>query len=204
VNQIREDIRAFKRSRIIETAQQLFFERGYEATSVELLANELGVTKPFIYSYFVNKRAILEAVHHQAAERILGYIDQATSTSNAPDQALEEFIRLFVADNIRNQVASGVFLQEEKHLSPEVLNAIKDVERSVNRKLAQLIQTGIDQGLFHIDDARMASMGISGMVRWVHRWYHSEGRHSPEAIADHLAELGLNMVRFKSPRESAT
>jgi AcrR family transcriptional regulator len=197
VNQMREEIRAFKRLRIVEAAQQLFFERGYEATSVELLANELGVTKPFIYSYFENKRAILEAVHYQAAQRILTNIDLVTTTYDSPELALREFIRLFASDNIRNQVASGVFLQEEKHLSPEALNAIKILERSVNKKLAQLIQAGIDQGVFRVGDASMASMAISGIVRWVHRWYHRDGRLSPEAIADHLAELGLNLVCFE-------
>ena len=196
---MREQIKAFKRSRIIETASKLFFERGYEATSVESLATELGVTKPFIYSYFQNKRAILEAVHQQAAERIVSYIDQATSAGHASDEALSEFIRLFVFENIRNQVASGVFLQEEKHLSDNTLNTVRSLEREVNKKLTALIQEGIDQGLFHITDARIASMGISGMVRWVHRWYQRGGRHAPETIAQQMADLGLNMVRFNHP-----
>lgn len=195
---MREEIKEFKRTRIIEEASKLFFERGYDGTSVDLLAQGLGVTKPFIYSYFQNKRAILEAVHQQAAERVLSYIEQASEIEGGAEKALSEFIRLFVHENIKNQVSSGVFLREEKHLSDATLKSVREIEKAVNKKLTRLIQRGIDEGIFHIDDASIASMGISGMVRWVHRWYHRGGRHSPEAIADQLAQLGLNMVRFEA------
>lgn len=196
---MREEIREYKRSRIIEEASKLFFERGYEGTSVDVLAQELGVTKPFIYSYFQNKSSILEAVHKQAAERVLSYIEQASMIEGGPEKGLSEFIRLFVHENIRNQVSSAVFLREEKHLSEETLKSVREIERLVNKKLTGLIQRGIDEGVFDIDDASIASMSISGMVRWVHRWYQRGGRHSPEAIAAQLARLGLNMVRFKQP-----
>jgi len=193
---MRQEIKEYKRSRIIEEASKLFFERGYDGTSVDLLAQELGVTKPFIYSCFKNKYAILEAVHKQAAERVLNAIEQASLIKGGPEKGLSEFIRLFVHENIRNQVSSGVFLREEKHLAEETLKSVREIERSVNEKLTGLIQRGIDEGVFHVEDASIASMSISGMVRWVHRWYQRDGRHSPDAIAGQLAQLGLNMVLF--------
>lgn len=193
---IREETRAFKKTRIVETAARLFFELGYEATTVGRLSKELGVTKPFIYSYFNNKQEILEAVYHQSAERILVYLDEAKS-KGSPDKALAEFIRLFVHENIVYQVTSGVYLQEEKHLSAETLSSVREVERTVNKKLRQLIQDGIDGGVFKVSDASMASMAVIGMIRWVHRWYHRDGKHDAEAIGQKFAEFGLDLVKYR-------
>jgi AcrR family transcriptional regulator len=199
---IREETRAFKRARIIETASRLFFELGYEATTVGLLSKELGVTKPFIYSYFDNKQDILEAVYHQSAERILMNVELVESQQGSPDKALAEFIRMFVNENILHQVTAGVFLQEEKHLSPEALKTVQKIERSVNKRLKELIQHGIDQGVFMIEDAGIAALAIIGMVRWVHRWYRRDGRLKPEMVAQQLSELGLNMVRYNGQSDS--
>ena len=196
---IREQTREFKRSRILEIASKCFFEHGYESTTIELLSNELGVTKPFIYSYFNNKRAILEAVHLRVAERLLTEIELIMSNEAPPDKALLDFICFFVNENILNQVASGVFLQEQKHLSAEALRASTEIERSIHRNLRNLIQGGIDQGIFGIDDASMASMAIIGMVRWIHRWYRQDGRQSPEMIAQKVGQFGLNMVKCTTP-----
>ena len=193
---MRQEIKEYKRSRIIEEASKLFFERGYDGTSLDLLAQELGVTKPFIYSYFDNKNSILEAVHEHAAEQVLADIEEASLIEGGAERGLAEFIRLFVHENIRNQVSSAIFLREEKRLSEATLDNIREIERAVNKKLTMLIQRGIDEGVFHIEDASLASMSISGMVRWVHRWYQRGGRYSPDAIAAQLAQLGLNMVRF--------
>lgn len=194
---MRDEVKLYKRTRIVEEASKLFYERGYDATSVDVLAGELGVTKPFIYSYFENKRAILEAVHEDAAHRVLGHIEAAIKSPGTPDRKLRRFIELYVDENIKHQIASGIYLQEEKNLSPEIANTVRKIERKFNRLLADLIQEGVDAGIYAVDDAKLASLCISGMVRWVHRWYKPSGRLREEEIASTMSELALNMVGFK-------
>ncbi|MFT3803763.1 MAG: TetR/AcrR family transcriptional regulator [Burkholderiaceae bacterium] len=194
---MRDEVKLYKRTRIVEEASKLFYERGYDATSVDMLAGELGVTKPFIYSYFDNKRAILEAVHEEAAHRVLGHIEQAAQAPGAPDARLRRFIELYVDENIKHQIASAIYLQEEKNLSPEIAETVRTIERKFNKILADMIQEGIDAGIYSIQDAKMASLCISGMVRWVHRWYDPDGRLPPAEIASTISEFALNMVGLK-------
>ena len=56
---IKDEIAALKRERIIGAAVELFYERGYENTTLEAVAERLGVTKPFIYSHFGSKAELL-------------------------------------------------------------------------------------------------------------------------------------------------
>ena len=50
MNSIKAEVDEFKRRRILEEAIEQFFEKGYEATSLESIADGIGVTKQFIYS----------------------------------------------------------------------------------------------------------------------------------------------------------
>lgn len=193
---LRDEMQEYKRSRIIEEALRLFYERGYDGTSVDALAAEIGVTKPFIYSYFENKRAILETVHEQSAKRVHGYIAEAVASELPTHEKLVTFIRAFTIENIKHQIASGVYLQEEKNLSDDFVSRIRETERSFNELLTGLIESGCKEGIFHVNHPKLAALSIAGMVRWVHRWYSSSGKMAPEALADEIAEQGLNLVGY--------
>jgi len=52
---IRDEVIALKRERTITAAVELFYERGYENTTLDAVAERLGVTKPFIYAHFRSK-----------------------------------------------------------------------------------------------------------------------------------------------------
>jgi AcrR family transcriptional regulator len=194
---MRDEVKQYKRSRIVEEASKLFYERGYDATSVEMLATELGVTKPFIYSYFENKRAILEAVHEAAAYRVLGHIRTAINAPGPPDERLQRFVELYVDENIKEQIASGIYLQEEKNLSAQAKDSVRAIEREFNNLLADLIDEGIESGQYSIQNAKLASLCVSGMVRWVHRWYKPDGPLRPEEIASTISDFALNLVGAK-------
>src|SRR5262249_24959889 len=56
---MREEILAYKRDRILEEAVKLFYERGFTGTTLDDIAAELGVTKPFIYTHFRSKTDLL-------------------------------------------------------------------------------------------------------------------------------------------------
>lgn len=194
---IKAEAQEFKRKRILEVALRLFYERGYEGTSVEAIASEIGVTKPFIYSYFKNKQEILQRLYLQSAERVHDYVREAVDSEGPIEARFEHFLRAFTVENIDHQIASGVYLQEEKNLSNEGRVQIRDLERSFNAHLAQLITEGCAAGVFHVSDPKLAALSIAGVVRWVHRWYAPEGRLSPEDLAGEIAALGLSMVGYR-------
>jgi TetR/AcrR family transcriptional regulator, copper-responsive repressor len=55
--------RGFDRDNVLDRAMRLFWERGYEATSVSELTEAMGITPPTLYSFFGDKKHLfLEAV----------------------------------------------------------------------------------------------------------------------------------------------
>jgi AcrR family transcriptional regulator len=65
------------RQQILETAQRLFAERGYDATSLQMIADELGLTKAAVYYHFPAKSEILDEAVRPGVERIGLLLDEA-------------------------------------------------------------------------------------------------------------------------------
>ena len=48
--------------------------------------------------------------------------------------------------------------------------------------------------IFFIDDVRMATLAIGGMMNWIYTWYSPAGRLTSEVIAQHMADYALRIV----------
>ena len=67
------------RQQILDTAQRLFAERGYDATSLQMIADELGLTKAAVYYHFRAKTDILYAAMRPGTDRIEALLDGAAA-----------------------------------------------------------------------------------------------------------------------------
>ena len=67
------------RQQILETAQRLFAELGYDATSLQMIADELRLTKAAVYYHFHTKNEILHAAMKPGLQRLEALLDQAAA-----------------------------------------------------------------------------------------------------------------------------
>ncbi len=67
------------RQQILETAQRLFTELGYDATSLQMIADEMGLTKAAVYYHFRAKSDILHAVMQPGIQRLEALLDEAAA-----------------------------------------------------------------------------------------------------------------------------
>ena len=88
------------RERLLETATELFAEKGYAATSVREIVKRAGVSKPVLYYYFKSKEGLFYAILDWAAEVQQGILNEIFE---APGTVQERFIFLYrrVQEGIR-------------------------------------------------------------------------------------------------------
>ena len=67
------------RQQILETAQRLFNELGYDATSLQMIADEMGLTKAAVYYHFRAKSDILHAAMRPGIQRLGALLDEAAA-----------------------------------------------------------------------------------------------------------------------------
>ena len=81
-----------RREEIYRKALGLFTERGYDATSVSQLADELGLSKGGLYHYFKSKEQLLFLIHEDYLKRhVIPILERAESIAD-PEQRITFFI----------------------------------------------------------------------------------------------------------------
>ncbi|MDM0084736.1 TetR/AcrR family transcriptional regulator [Variovorax sp. J31P179] len=205
-SQLQAEIREFKREKVLDAALRLFYEKGYSNTTMDEVARSLGVTKPFVYRYFPSKEALLVALYEQSTDVVIGLLAAATEKSTEPDEQLAMFIDSFVRENTRSVMVGMVYMQEEKHLDSTVRASVNAQQKRFDTGLAALIEKGVERGMFVSRDPRVAALAITGMVRWLQRWYKKDGRLSEDQISSIYTEMALNSLCYQKPaaRSDAT
>ena len=191
---MREEILAYKRERILEEAVKLFYERGFTGTTLDDIAAELGVTKPFIYTHFRSKVDLLAALCKPTIEMSLAAVATAAAMPGTPTERLYRAVVDFTKVVLQRQPNIAIYFREEKNLTPEALAEINEMRRQFDRKLSQLLEDGVGAGEFHLEDVRLAALAIGGMISWAYTWHRPGGRFGLEQMGVHMANMALQMV----------
>ena len=192
---IRDEVTALKRKRTIAVASELFYERGYENTSLDAIAERMGVTKPFIYAHFTSKAELLGEISARGIASALAALDGGlASLKDTATERLAEVGKRFVVAVLRSQRDIAIMTREEKNLAPEDFRRISEMRRDFDRKLMRLLDDGVAAGEFDLADTRMATLAIGGLVSWAYVWYRPGRRLTLEQTSEQLTELILSMV----------
>lgn len=191
---LQEEIVALKRERIFEAAADLFYDRGYENTTLDAVAERLSVTKPFIYSYYKSKAELLAEICQRGIGASLDEMDKVLAMDLGPVERLRRLGEAFTRAVLRSQKHIAIFAREEKNLSASDFKRVSDLRREFDRKLNRLLEEGCAAGVFHLKDRRIATLAIGGMVSWAYVWYRSSGRLDASEIAERMSELILSLV----------
>ena len=197
--ELKAEVQEFKRRRILEESRELFFALGYEATTLDAIAEGLNVTKPFIYSYFKNKSEILRAICEIGIRSSLHSLDEALATSLAPRDKLRMIVESTVSIIIKNQKYIVVYEREEKNLQPKDSKLLMSLRKEFGIRLATLLEAGAASGDFDVDDPLLTAVTIGGMVTWVASWYRPLGRWSQTDVTMHMIRNVERMVSRHLP-----
>jgi AcrR family transcriptional regulator len=196
--ELRTEVQEFKRRRILEEARELFFAHGYEATTLDAIADALNVTKPFLYSYFRNKSEILNAICEIGITKSIHALDEALATKLAPPEKLRLIVESVTTIIITNQKYIVVYTREEKNLEHKEAKYLVGLRRDFDQRLAKLLDEGAESGDFEVEDSALTAVSISGLITWVANWFRPV-RHLQTDVVSHTIRLVDRMVS-KRPR----
>jgi TetR/AcrR family transcriptional regulator, cholesterol catabolism regulator len=188
------EIIALKKDRIFEAAVDLFYDHGYENTTLDAVADKLKVTKPFIYSYYDSKGQLLGEICQRGISASLAAIENILATPGTSLDRMRVFGKDFTTAVIDNQKYLTIFAREEKNLAPVDFRRISGMRRDFDFKLNKLLQQGIDEETFIIGDRELAALAIGGMVSWVYVWYRANGRLDRATLATRFTALILAVI----------
>ena len=196
---MREQVMAFKREQILNAAGTLFYELGYQGTTLERVARELGVTKPFIYYHFKDKAEILSEISKRGISRANEVLRASLASEGPATERLYQAVKAIMHTIVHSQRYTAIYFREQKNFDEAIRVPLEKMHREFDELLARLLQDGVDSGEFRVDDLRLASLAIGGMVNWAYSWYREDGRLSEDELCEGMARLALRTAGVIDP-----
>jgi AcrR family transcriptional regulator len=176
-----------RRIEILKSAAAAFRRRGYHGASVDEIASALEMTKGNLYYYFENKEEILYACHDYSLDVLLTLMTEVQSEPSSPDDKLRKLILAFI-HTMLDELQGTALTLDLQALSPALLKRIIAKRDRFDRGLREIIQQGIDQGLFRAGDPKMIGFAMMGAVNWITKWFDPAGPMSSEQIGQRFAD----------------
>jgi len=183
-----------RREQIRGLAAELFFERGYESTSIRELAAALDIKAASLYYHFPDKEQILFEVVGSVLEQLLDGARELIERHDTP--------RLQLAASVVNHVVLHALRPKETTLGDSELRSLSGERREINirtrdayeRLVIGVLERGSEQGAFDVIDAKLTAYAIIAQASHVGTWYDAGGRLSLEQVAAVQVGLALRMV----------
>ncbi|MDF4249694.1 TetR/AcrR family transcriptional regulator [Streptomyces sp. WMMB303] len=191
-----DDTRAPVPQRLLAAATRLFAEQGYDRTSVQEIVEAAGVTKGALYHYFGSKDDLLHEIYGRLLRLQQERLDLLADRAAPVEERLREAAADVVVTTIDNLDDAMIFFRSMHQLSPEKQKQVRAERRRYHERFRALIEEGRRSGVF--SDATPADLVVDyhfGSVHHLSSWYRPGGRLTPQAVADHLADLLLRALR---------
>jgi AcrR family transcriptional regulator len=188
-----------RKAEVIEAAARLFYAQGYDATSVQDIADDLGMLKGSVYYYMDSKEDLLFEIIEQGHQQLLNLLQGVLELEDmSPRAQLSEFIRrhsLFVAENL---VLLRIFFTDFRSLAEDRRATVISERDRYDELVRGILIRGQESGEFHTDfDPKIVAMGILGMTNWLYQWFRADGGLSASQVGQQLAELAVSGVAAK-------
>lgn len=183
-------------NRIIQAALELFVRNGYHGTSISDITRKVGVTKGALYAHFNSKDEVLIRIIEEFEIR---FIDELIrSVSEFPGNALAKFQHAisftsqFAAQN-QDLCVFLTFLTTELNADVDFEPALKKIYRTYQKFISQLIQQGIQQGLFkeELDPDLTGLSFVAVHDGMLHQWVLNRNRIDVENFVTNFQKIFL-------------
>ena len=188
-----------RRSQIIEVATFIFKEKGYERTTLQDIAVEIGITKASLYHYFRSKHSILFDIINQSITDAISRMTHIEELSIRVEEKIDLAFKQHFQFYLKHQPGASVMLHEKTDfLPPELKEELRRKFREYITLWEKILTEGIELGVVRQDlDVRMMRWAAIGMCNWTYKWVSAEGRFQFDQIAEMFSKIFTEGVLTK-------
>jgi len=175
---------------VVRAAIELFNRKGYDATSIGDVAEELGVTKSAVYHHVPSKDHLLARALDEALDELEATVTRAATADGSAYVRLRGVVRHSVEVLVDHQPAVTLLLRVHGNSATEL--AALERRRAIDARLARLVGDAAAEGALRADlDPDLVSRLLFGMVNSLVEWYRSSGPVDVEQLADAVTAIAF-------------
>jgi AcrR family transcriptional regulator len=180
---------------IMQCAMALFADRGFAGTSLQDIADAMGLTRPALYHYVASKDDLLGRLVTEITEEPAGILARINGhTDLEPANRLHQMVTASALHQAAAPERFRLMIRSEAALPEPLAEEYERSRRRVLKEFIRVVQDGIHAGSFRPVDPRLAALGIIGMINWMAWWYCPDNDGNAESVAANLADVAVNSV----------
>ncbi|CAM5547861.1 TetR family transcriptional regulator [Eoetvoesiella caeni] len=197
-----------RREEIIQSATELFDKQGFFNTSLDDVAQAIGLKREALYYYFKNRTELLLAIIEPQAIDLIAGLKDIVSSNLPSEEKLQRAMENHLDRFDRHCLEMTITLRDGiMGSSDPVQTSMTRVWKTYEKLWTALIKDGQASGQFqNIGDPKMIAFGILGMCNWLARWYKPDKDVSIEQLTDtyfKLVSQGLSQHTFNTSAAAA-
>ncbi len=186
---------SISRDQILESAAQVFCQKGYNGASMADIAEAVGLQKATLYHHFGSKQEILAELLERAMAIVSGNMAQVLQMDSPPDEKLKTAMRTYLQVLCEQPDLSSVLLLEYRALEKEQYKKHIHNRDKFEKMWRDLVKEGIDSSQLHSESVSMTVWALIGVMNWTITWYRPEGKLSAGEISDLFFNLFLEGLK---------
>jgi AcrR family transcriptional regulator len=175
---------------ILERAARLIYQKGYEGTSMQEIADACGLTKAGLYHHIATKEALLVAIMEYGLDLFEEVVlDQAKDIADPLERlrvTMARNVELVTRDSAKEVT---IILHEHQTLTGDARHAINARKKRYVAFLETAFREAMERGQIRTVDPTLASFSFLGVVLWTYKWYRPDGRLTPEQLSNGIIDL---------------
>jgi TetR/AcrR family transcriptional regulator, cholesterol catabolism regulator len=178
-----------KKEQILRTAAGMFCEKTYHGTTLQNIAEEVGLLKGSLYYYITSKEKLLADIITSAVYSLNEGLVRVENTGIPPEEKLRRIIGEHVRFNAEYREAGTLFLTERHILNTLEMDDVSVILSRRDKLLNDTLREAVDKGIYRAMDYRLMSLSIIGLCNSLLFWYRPEGRLNYDIIADNFFDI---------------
>jgi AcrR family transcriptional regulator len=154
------------------SAREFFFTKGFNAATMDEIAQRAELSKGALYLYFPSKEALYATVLNEGLAILFDRIEAAFQLDLPPNQMLRRFGEVHYRYYVDYREYSRIFFFRDhrdvaKQLPRELIQDNMEKGRRCFQRVIEVIQQGIDKGIFAAIDPRQAAIAFWGATNGI-------------------------------------
>jgi AcrR family transcriptional regulator len=170
--------------------------QGYAATTIQEVADEVGILKGSLYHYMETKEDLLYRIISEIHENALRNLTETSERRGPAVERLRHFLEAHIASFDANRDKISVFYSEYRYLEGDRRTETFAKRARYEDFVRGMVRDGQSEGSFCPDiDPGLAVRAVLTMANSVHMWFRSEGPSSIEDVARDITDMALHGLR---------
>ena len=181
-----------REAEVLDAAIDVFYRRGYAASTIQDVADKVGVLKGSLYYYIDSKEDLLHRIFTESHAQSLILLADADALDAPPLERLRSYFRAYVLWYLKNVERVTIYLNDWKVLTGRRRAEVIEQRAVYEQFIARHIDEARRDGMLSSEiETKYAVFFLLGAINGVPTWYRRKGPDSPEHIAQSYADMAV-------------